>query len=474
MEEIIDVQEYMRRLVTDRVTPEDLVSCTIRNLYSLERSSIAEHKIALINNIRACIAYVKLLYDYGQNMDLARTYLLHKIKFSEVRENDLNMEISILRGLTPPVEDVTPSNSDAHIQLGNQNCTDEQDVESDPELEIILDTRMIREIDHSKEVLHSIINRIEGKKNALEEIEQQIEDTSMMLLSSVEYSKSSFEREHTESDNSLRVERTQVLETTNSSRVSGARISPQKITQMEMSQDNEKGLLSQGALGYPRDRQGGEPDAAGSTVDGRKSSEGTAGVVSVSAPAAQTATAEQDKDPNKGESHVMEAHSLEVSIRTASEKRKASESPDSDIEGEGNTGDRRVSKARTMELRMDGGDEETITIINERSERSVHSVWQRENQALKKEIVDLKQDNCRQREEINQLKRMISELTREVRSLRESMGSTSTVVEKSACSQSAEKRSGDPRNLRKGKLEDGRRKEMYKRENTYLETDVEL
>jgi len=113
-----------------------------------------------------------------------------------------------------------------------------------------------------------------------------------------------------------------------------------------------------------------------------------------------------------GESHVMEAHSLEVSIRATSEKRKASESPDSDIEGEGNIGDRRSSKARAMELRLDSGNEETITIINERSERSVHSEWQRENLALKKEIADLKQDNCRQSGEINQLKRMISELTR--------------------------------------------------------------
>jgi len=140
MEESIDAREYMRKLATEGATPEDLVSCAIRNLYSLEHSSIIEHKIALINNIRTCIAYVKLLYDYGQNMDLARKYLLHKIKLSEVRENDLNMESSIMRGLTSPVEGVNLSSSDACIQLSNLNRTGVQDANSDPELEIILDT----------------------------------------------------------------------------------------------------------------------------------------------------------------------------------------------------------------------------------------------------------------------------------------------------------------------------------------------
>lgn len=73
MEAVIDVQKLMRRLVERRVTPEDLVSCAVRNLYSLEQN-VPEYKIAVRNNIRACVVYVKLLYDYGQNMDLARAY----------------------------------------------------------------------------------------------------------------------------------------------------------------------------------------------------------------------------------------------------------------------------------------------------------------------------------------------------------------------------------------------------------------
>jgi len=67
-------------------------------------------------------------------MDLARKYLLHKIKLSEVRENDLNMEISIMRGLTS-VEGVNPSSGDACIQLSNLNRTGVQDANSDSELD---------------------------------------------------------------------------------------------------------------------------------------------------------------------------------------------------------------------------------------------------------------------------------------------------------------------------------------------------
>jgi len=153
---------------------------------------------------------------------------------------------------------------------------------------------VIREIDYSKEVLHNIISKLEDKKNVLEEIEQQIEDTSMTLLSSMEYNKSSFEEEHTKADSSSRVERTQVQDITNRPRASGARISPQKIIhEMEMSQEIETGLLSQRALGSPRDRHSGAPDAAGSTVTRRESCEGTAGVDLDSAPAEQIATVEK-------------------------------------------------------------------------------------------------------------------------------------------------------------------------------------
>jgi len=102
MEEIIDIRDLMNRLVSYNVTPEDLIGCALRNLHSLEAKFMIESRLALRNNIRATTAYVKLLYDYGQQMCLARAYLLHRIKVLEVRENDLFSEISMLRGLSPP------------------------------------------------------------------------------------------------------------------------------------------------------------------------------------------------------------------------------------------------------------------------------------------------------------------------------------------------------------------------------------
>jgi len=197
---------------------------------------------------------------------------------------------------------------------------------------------VIREIDHSKEVLHNIISKLEDKKNVLEEIEQQIEDTSMTLLSSIEFNKSSFKEEHTEADSSSRVERTQVQEITNRPRASGARISPQKIIhEMEMSQEIETGLLSQGALGSPKDQHSGAPDAAGSIVHGRKSCEGTAEADLGSASAEQVATVETD--PFTGAELTSCTHEdadpstcAEMApISNTREKRKASSSPGSEI-----------------------------------------------------------------------------------------------------------------------------------------------
>lgn len=169
MGEAIDISELMGRLVAEKITPENLVACATRNLYSLKRSTIAEHKPALRNSVRACIAYVKLLYDFGQHMDIARTYLLHRIKLHEVREHDLHLENSIIRGLTPPTEDVIPLCSDASLIPNDRGCSYSQDKESDPELEIILDTRMIHEIDVSKAALQDISRRIEDKKNVLKD-----------------------------------------------------------------------------------------------------------------------------------------------------------------------------------------------------------------------------------------------------------------------------------------------------------------
>lgn len=65
-------------------------------------------------------------------MDLARSYLLHKIKLFEVRERDLKLEVSILRGLTPP-----PLEGSSYSVINMpcyKNNTQEGDEMSDAEL----------------------------------------------------------------------------------------------------------------------------------------------------------------------------------------------------------------------------------------------------------------------------------------------------------------------------------------------------
>lgn len=105
MERLIDIQELMGRLSRGNITPEEMIGCAIRNLYSLEASSVLEHRVALRNSVRSVIAYAKMLYDYGQQMCLARIYLLHRIRLLEVRENDFLSEISVLRGISPYSKD---------------------------------------------------------------------------------------------------------------------------------------------------------------------------------------------------------------------------------------------------------------------------------------------------------------------------------------------------------------------------------
>jgi len=86
MDDLIDISKLMERLSMNGAAPEELIGCAIRNLYSIENYFMLENKTTLRNNIRVTIAYVKLLYDYGQQMGLARVYLLHRIKILEVRE----------------------------------------------------------------------------------------------------------------------------------------------------------------------------------------------------------------------------------------------------------------------------------------------------------------------------------------------------------------------------------------------------
>lgn len=81
------------------------------------------------NDIRAIIAYSKMLYDFGQQMSFARLYLIHKIKLLEVRENDRSIEISVLRGWTPPLKESPPSFGSVMNKESLQDDVEEEDEE---------------------------------------------------------------------------------------------------------------------------------------------------------------------------------------------------------------------------------------------------------------------------------------------------------------------------------------------------------
>lgn len=149
--EVLDTSDLIDRLRRRNVSPEELINRSIYNLYSIENNFRVPSKIRSRNSVRATIAYVKLLYDFGQQMQLSRTYLLHRIKLLEVRKNDLNLEISVLRGVTPP------SIGEGHSFFGSANNNESRDQSGDQErhagLNIVLDTEVIQTIDHSRSCL---------------------------------------------------------------------------------------------------------------------------------------------------------------------------------------------------------------------------------------------------------------------------------------------------------------------------------
>ncbi|GAB1869618.1 Reverse transcriptase [Camponotus japonicus] len=352
MERLINIQNFMSEIMQNEIDPETLVKRAIGNLYSIENRVAAVGGLGLRNDIRAVIAFVKLLYDHGQRMTLARVYLLHRIKLMEVREQDNNMEISMLRGITPTYDSGKLSTS--HIEADNilkQNSElNAQSKDSDDELEIILDTRMINDIDVSKAALHEISRRIEEKKEILYELDREIEDVTNRCFISVEDT-SVLESEHFTSRSSDRVERTPGYESPKRSRVDGARYSSSIINEMDKSQDKEIKLLPQEELGASRGRQGGVPDTAGSPVHGRESCKGTDGAVSTSAPSEQAATVEHNlsyTDTCIYEELLEEVQETETPLKK-SEKRKASTSPDNESEGITREAARRPNKTRIIE-----------------------------------------------------------------------------------------------------------------------------
>lgn len=132
------------------------------------------------NRLRAVIAYVKLLYDHGQQMALSRTYLLHKVKLFEVRENDYLSEISILRGISPLTVSENPLGTNDLNESQSAKRSPLQGKVNDMELGIIIDTKRINEIDQSHLVLLNISQRIADKKQVLLDIDKQLDQISML------------------------------------------------------------------------------------------------------------------------------------------------------------------------------------------------------------------------------------------------------------------------------------------------------
>ncbi|XP_019883893.2 uncharacterized protein LOC109610185 [Camponotus floridanus] len=123
------------------------------------------------------------MYPHAGSADFdGRVVELDKLEWC-LKHGNTNAELSILRGITPIYEDETNSDKKEkdHLQKDPQPCED------DTELDIIMDTRMIKEIDLSEAALRDISRRIEEKKNTLSDIEQQMNDVFTLLTSSGEY-----------------------------------------------------------------------------------------------------------------------------------------------------------------------------------------------------------------------------------------------------------------------------------------------
>lgn len=103
MEEILDIQEYMSMISRNNTPPEEIFGRAIRNFYIMENYFTGKQHLALRNNARATIAHLKLLYDYGQQMSLARIYLIHRIlEYLKHGSTILGLNLASLGGRHPP------------------------------------------------------------------------------------------------------------------------------------------------------------------------------------------------------------------------------------------------------------------------------------------------------------------------------------------------------------------------------------
>lgn len=188
MAELLNIEDYISDLMKQGVSPNELISRTMRGLYRLEDVFLSRDKRNLRNAVRACIAHARMIYDHERLMFSAKEYLLRKIESLRVRERDLNFEISILRAASSGEYSGRKSNDDSH-DLGVRNCGGSQSGNQSNSFSckildssVILDRESIlREIDKSELNLGNLSEEIAHKKRVLAEIDMRFEDATYIV-----------------------------------------------------------------------------------------------------------------------------------------------------------------------------------------------------------------------------------------------------------------------------------------------------
>lgn len=164
MADLLDVEDLIDNLNRANVTPEELIGRAIRELYGLKEHHAFSRKLYHRNKLRAVIAYIKVMYDFGQKMLLANV-LLHRIKLIEVRDEDQSTEISYLRGNSS--DENRPSNK----ELDDFSTTGlPPSVEVDSMEDMIMDcAERVRTIDRTQRSLSKLSGEISRARILLED-----------------------------------------------------------------------------------------------------------------------------------------------------------------------------------------------------------------------------------------------------------------------------------------------------------------
>lgn len=174
---VLGVEDFIDEFMRQNMTPEDLIGRLTRDLLSLDRFLASTSQPRYQNAARACIAYSRMLYNFGQMMFSARAYLLNKIKILETKERDLNQEISFLRN--PPsdegdeLSDIRRGELDVSTMSAHRNPDpSEEETLSLEHSTMVLDREIILSgMDKSQRSLCNLSEAIVERMKSLQEIE---------------------------------------------------------------------------------------------------------------------------------------------------------------------------------------------------------------------------------------------------------------------------------------------------------------